>query len=148
MIKSRLLAARMLLGATMFWGMSAIAGGDRFEARIRMVPIGAAELATITGQGSASASLQGRHLVVHGNYQGLQGPATHAALHSGPVMGVRGAEFADLNIEHAPAGEFSATLELNRRQIEALRAGRIYIQIHSTAAPNGNLWGWLLEVKQ
>ncbi len=148
MIKSRLLAARVLVGAIVFWGMSAGAAGDRFEARIRMVPIGAAERETITGQGAATASLEGRHLVVHGSYQGMRGPATHAALHLGPVMGVRGAEFANLNIEQAMAGEFSATLELTRRQIEALRAGKVYIQIHSTAAPAGNLWGWLLEVKQ
>ncbi len=148
MMKSKLFAAPVLAGAIVFWGMSASAAGDRFEARIRMVPIGAAERATITGQGSATASLEGRRLIVHGNYQGLQGPATHAALHAGPVMGVRGAEFAELNIERAVAGEFSATLQLSRRQIEALRAGKIYIQIHSTAAPEGNLWGWLLEVKQ
>lgn len=63
-------------------------------------------------------------------------------------MGVRGAAFADLNIEQAVDGEFSATLALSRKQVEALRTGRVYIQIHSTAAPEGNLWGWLLEVAQ
>jgi hypothetical protein len=113
-----------------------------------MVPIGAAERETITGQGTATATLEGRRLIVHGSYQGLHGPATHAALHAGPVMGVRGAAFADLNVEPAEAGEFSATLQLSRSQIEALRAGKVYIQIHSAAAPEGNLWGWLLAVPQ
>jgi hypothetical protein len=28
--------------------------------------------------------------------------------------------------------------------VEALKAGRFYIQLHSERAPDGNLWGWLL----
>ena len=54
---------------------------------------------------------------------------------------------ADIAIGRTTAGEFSATLKLNSSQIKALRTGRVYIEIHSEAAPEGNLWGWLLEVR-
>ena len=37
------------------------------------------------------------------------------------------------------------TLELTPGQIEDLRNGRIYVQIHSERAPDGNLRGWLLR---
>ena len=30
-------------------------------------------------------------------------------------------------------------------QIADLRAGRLYVQIQSERAPDGNLWGWLLR---
>ena len=44
----------------------------------------------------------------------------------------------------AGAGTVSGSVELTPEQLEALRSGRVYIQLHSEAAPDGNLWGWLL----
>ena len=38
----------------------------------------------------------------------------------------------------------SGTVELTKAQADDLAAGRLYIQIHSQKAPDGNLWGWLL----
>ncbi len=121
--------------------------GNDFEARIRPEPLSSDVRDHTTGLGTASASLDGKRLVVRGSYLGMQGPATLAQLHLGPVMGVRGPAFADIAIGRAAAGEFSATLQLNSSQIKALRTGRVYIEIHSEAAPEGNLWGWLLEVR-
>jgi hypothetical protein len=39
----------------------------------------------------------------------------------------------------------SATLDLTPQQIESLKKGRLYLQIDSEKAPDGNLWGWLLR---
>ena len=43
----------------------------------------------------------------------------------------------------ATSGMVTGSVRLDNRQLDALRAGRVYIQIHSEAAPDGNLWGWL-----
>jgi hypothetical protein len=39
----------------------------------------------------------------------------------------------------------SGVVELSRAEAQALRDGRIYLQIDSEPAPEGNLWGWLLR---
>ena len=117
---------------------------DQFTARISTVPISSAEVDTITGRGTATARLDGRTLRVQGAFEGMQGSATSGALHLGSVMGVRGPAFAPLDVTRAPSGEITGNVELNGDQVDALRSGRIYIQVHSEAAPEGNLWGWLL----
>jgi hypothetical protein len=42
------------------------------------------------------------------------------------------------------AGTLSGSFELNAIQIADLEKGRLYVQLHSEKAPDGNLWGWLL----
>ena len=51
----------------------------------------------------------------------------------------------DLTVTKGTSGTISGTFSLTPVQIEAVRAGRFYIQIHSESAPDGNLWGWLLS---
>ena len=41
-------------------------------------------------------------------------------------------------------GTLSGSFELNAIQIADLEKGRLYVQLHSEKAPDGNLWGWLL----
>jgi len=41
----------------------------------------------------------------------------------------------------APLG----SLDLTREQVQSLQSGRLYVQISSEKAPDGNLWGWLLK---
>jgi CHRD domain len=118
--------------------------GNQFAARITTVPISPAERSTVTGSGSATARLFGRSLRVQGAFAGLQGPATTAVLRQGPVMGVRGPTIATLEVTQAEDGQFSGEVELSSSQIDALREGRVYVQIDSAISPDGNLWGWLL----
>ena len=60
-------------------------------------------------------------------------------------MGIRGDAIFELSVEASVNGTFSGNVELTQEQVQRLRQGRLYIQIHSEAAPEGNLWGWLLE---
>jgi hypothetical protein len=120
------------------------AAQQAFKVRLRPVPIEASTAASTTGAGEATASLAGRRLMLRGTFEGLQAPATVARLHQGPVMGVRGPAFADLTVPAATSGSFSAEITLTAAQVEALRQRQVYLQIHSEAAPDGNLWGWLL----
>jgi hypothetical protein len=120
------------------------AAQQSFKIRLRPVPIEASTAAATTGAGEATAELEGRTLSLRGNFAGLQGAATVARLHQGPVMGVRGPAFADVTVPPATSGDFSAEITLTPAQLEALRQGQVYLQIHSASAPDGNLWGWVL----
>lgn len=115
-----------------------------FKVRLRPVPIEASTAANTTGAGEATAALAGTRLTVRGTFTGLKGAATVARLHQGPVMGVRGPAIADVTVPAATSGNFSAEVTLTAAQVEALRQGHVYLQIHSETAPDGNLWGWLL----
>jgi hypothetical protein len=120
------------------------AAAQSFNIRLRPVPIEASTAAATTGAGAASAELDGTRLKITGNFAGLKGPATVARLHQGAVMGVRGPAIADVTVPAAASGTFAAEVTLTAAQAEGLRQGHVYLQIHSTSAPEGNLWGWLL----
>ena len=51
----------------------------------------------------------------------------------------------ELTATKSVKGAVSGTLELTPDQIADLRNGRLYVQIQSERAPDGNLWGWLLQ---
>lgn len=117
-----------------------------FKARLSPVPIDVSMQATIAGSGSVSAVLTGTKLAVTGTFEGLKSPATTAQLHKSPVRGVRGPTVVDLTVAKtdAASGTLSGTLDLTAIQIADLDKGRLYVQLHSEKAPDGNLWGWLM----
>ena len=51
----------------------------------------------------------------------------------------------DLTVSKGTSGTIGASIELTAEQIEDLRNNRLYIQINSERASDGNLWGWLLR---
>jgi hypothetical protein len=120
--------------------------GESFKVRLSPVPISVAMMSTIAGYGSLTATLKGRQLTVEGTFEGLRSPATTVQIHRGP-KGIPGPSIADLNltVTKAEKGTVSGTLELTPDQIADLRNGRLYVQIQSERAPDGNLWGWLLK---
>jgi hypothetical protein len=121
-----------------------VAAADTFNARLGRVPVDSRTQADIQGIGSAEAELDGDRLVVSGEFAGLVGAATAADLRMGVAVGARGPAFHSLEVTAAREGEISGSVRLNAEQLAALRAGRLYIQIQSESAPDGNLWGWLL----
>jgi hypothetical protein len=119
-----------------------------YSARLGWVPISGAERDAVAGRGSATASLSGSALTISGEFEGLPANATVARLHQGVAMGARGPAIADLGITRARAGSIDGRVTLNRAQLEALEAGRLYLQVHSehgVPPDNSNLWGWLLR---
>jgi len=116
-----------------------------FQARLSTVPIDLTMASTVAGSGSVTATLKGRTLMLSGKFTGLKTPATVARVHRGPNRGIRGAAIFDLTVAaNGTSGELSGTLELTAAQVEDLEKGRLYVQLHSEKAPEGNLWGWLL----
>jgi hypothetical protein len=120
--------------------------GESFKVRLSPVPISVAMMSTIAGYGSLTATLKGKQLTIEGTFEGLRSPATTAQIHRGP-KGIPGPAIAELNltVTKADKGAVSGTLELTPDQIADLRNSRLYVQIQSERAPDGNLWGWLLK---
>ena len=139
--RAPLRAAAAVLAVFAMFGAHAAEG---FKVRLTPMPIEASTAAKTKGSGSASASLDGSTLSVTGSFTGLVGAATVAALHEGPVLGVRGPAVADFTVPQSASGSFNAQFKLTPAQVQSLHQGRLYLQIHSAAAPDGNLWGWLL----
>jgi CHRD domain-containing protein len=117
-----------------------------FKARLSPVPIDVSMQATIAGSGSVTAVLTGAKLALTGTFDGLRSPATIAQVHKGPNRGIRGPVISDLAVTKSDAGSgtLSGSIDLTPVQVTDLEKGRLYIQLHSEKAPDGNLWGWLL----
>ena len=118
-----------------------------YKARLSPVPIDVTMQATIAGTGVVTGTLSGTKLTVAGTFEGLKSPATVARVHKSPVRGVRGPGVLDLTVTAATSGTLTGTFDLNPQQLADLQGGRLYVQVHSEKAPEGNLWGWLLERK-
>jgi len=116
-------------------------GVQKFKARLSTVPIDASMQATVAGSGSVTAELAGTRLSITGNFEGLRSPATVARLHMGQT-GVRGPAIFDLTATKATSGTITGSVTLTPLQADNLRKTRIYVQLHSEKAPDGNLWGW------
>jgi len=130
--------------------------GDKYTVRLGMVPAAnATQQALVAGKGSATAVLAGNRLTINGSFEGLPAPATAARLHYGIARGARGKAIGDLTISKATSGTISGAITLTPEQLEGLKQGRLYLQVHSERgiAPeqgkvqpevdNSNLWGWL-----
>jgi hypothetical protein len=120
--------------------------GETFKVRLSPVPIDVTMMSTIAGSGSITATLSGKQLTITGTFEGLRSPATTVQIHRGP-KGIRGPTILDLDltVSKAMKGTLSGSVELTPDQIVDLRNGRLYVQIQSERAPDGNLWGWLLR---
>ncbi|MBZ5557723.1 MAG: CHRD domain-containing protein [Acidobacteriia bacterium] len=117
-----------------------------YRARLSPVALDVAMQATVAGSGSVSAALTGTKLTIAGTFDGLKSPATIAQIHKGPVKGVRGPSIFDLTVSPGStgtSGSIGGSVTLTPVQIADLEKGRLYVQLHSEKAPDGNLWGWL-----
>jgi CHRD domain len=114
-----------------------------FKARLSTMPVEAANSASVTGSGEVTAVLTGTKLSIRGTFTGLQGPATVARIHVAP-LGLRGPAMLDITVTKATSGTLSGDLTLTPIQADHLVRKRLYVQVHSEKAPDGNLRGWLL----
>src|SRR5262249_53316004 len=117
-----------------------------FKGRLAPVPIDLTMQATVAGSGTVTATLSGTKLTINGSFDGLKSPATIAQLHKSPVRGVRGPVVFDITVTktEASGGTLNGSFDLTPLQVADLEKGRLYVQVHSEKAPDGNLWGWLL----
>jgi CHRD domain len=121
---------------------------EKFKGRLAPVPALGVPVPSVAGVGSASASLTGRKLTVSGTFEKMASPATVGHLYVGQLTGVRGEPVFDLTVSKSgdgTTGTIAGSFDLTAAQVDALRKGRLYIQVHSEGAPNGHLLGWLLK---
>jgi hypothetical protein len=126
---------------------SAAAGAtstENFETRLSPSPLTDGTRINITGEGRATASLNGNKLTIGGDFHGLVTSATTAELYEGLGIGIPGPKAFDLTVSQVVSGTISGSVTLTVKQASALRAGHFYVQINSQKAPDGNLTGWLL----
>lgn len=123
---------------------SAIAADESLDVRLAPAPRDAAMRQAIAGQGSASVTLRGRELTVEGTFAGFVSPATRAELRAGSAVGVRGPALHVLTVSAGTSGTLRGSVTLDDAALAAFEAGRLYLQIASESAPDGNVWGWLL----
>ena len=116
-----------------------------FKARLSPVAVDAQLVNVITGHGEVSAVLAGTKLTVTGTFEGMHSAATVAHLHQSIATGVPGPVIHELTVSKGMDGTISGSADLTPAEVEALRKGLIYVMVHSTGAPDGNLWGWLLK---
>lgn len=117
--------------------------GRNFKVRLSPMPLDLAMAVTMSGSGSVTAALTGSKLTLNGTFEGLKSPATVARLHKAP-KGLRGPALMDVQVTPGTSGTLTATLELTPQLVQDLQNSRLYLQLHSEKAPEGNLWGWLL----
>jgi hypothetical protein len=138
---------RLLLVAACLVAASVVPAGAQsrqYRGRLSPVPLDVAMQATVAGSGVVTATLNGTTLTVTGNYTGLKTAATVARVHRSPRTAMRGVPIGDLKVTPGTSGTVTGTLELTKEQADDLANGRLYVQLHSEKAPEGNLWGWLL----
>lgn len=127
---------------------------ETYKVRLTPVAIDASMMSKIAGSGALTAVLAGNKLTINGSFSGLHSPATTAHIQRGLAKGVRGPAVLDLHVTgqardtsrlNSYKAEIHDSVELTPEQLEDLRSARLYVQIDSEGAPDGNLWGWLLR---
>ena len=120
---------------------------DGFQFRLSPGPRLVGTRAMSSGSGEVTAALSGSTLSLDGKYEGLLDAPAKAQLAAGPAPGVRGPKVADLTISPGASGSLSGKVKLTTKQLALFHKGGLYIEIDSPAAPDGDLWGWLLPFK-
>lgn len=116
--------------------------GAGFKARLSLVPVDAVTSRTTSGTGSVTGVLIGNSLFITGTFDGLNSRAMSAHLHRGP-KGQRGPVAFPLSVAKAVSGVLGGSVELTASQIDELKKGQYYVQIHTDSNPDGEIRGWL-----
>ena len=157
MVFKRFIAAWLAAGLVCLAVTAIAQSGDKYKARLSAVPSLNSRGAgiTVTGdsvkgaEGSSIATLSGKKLTVSGSFEKFASPATEANLFMGPAMGARnypGTALFKLTLMKAAdgkSGTFSGMFDLSTEQVDALKKGKLYLQVHSEGSPTGHVVGWL-----
>jgi len=138
------LMALMLGGALMALPAGAAQNGEMYKARLSPVPIDIAMQANVAGMGNLTAMLVGNKLTINGTFDGLKSNATEAHINRGP-KGIPGPSIHDLTIQKSTSGSITGSIDLTPTEVDDLKNERLYVQLSSERAPDGNLRGWILH---
>ncbi len=136
MFKKSLLAAVSILTIT------ACGDDNTFEATLS----GAKEkptAVTTSATGTATAEISGTTVTVAGSYTGLGGPATLAHIHGPADINVAAGVVCPLTVPAAASGTIGGSCTFTTEQIQQLKDGLMYVNLHTAANPGGEIRGQL-----
>ena len=96
---------------------------ESFDVRLSPAPRDAAMRKTIAGKGAAKATLAGNQLTIEGTFDGFPSPATHAEIHRGPAVGMRGPSIYELTVSIGTSGTLSGSFMLSDDALDGLNSG-------------------------
>lgn len=135
-----------LIAASMLAACAPMNSGTSFGATLsganeRPTPVQTAAVGAVT------ATLDGMTLNLSVSFSGLSGNAAAGHIH-GPADkdASAGVLFPFKKVPAAPDGTFTESVTLTDAQVQELRAGKYYVNIHTAANPGGEIRGQL-EVK-
>ncbi len=123
---------------------AAAQAGDTFAVRLSVVPVDARTTLTTSGIGSVRVVLIENRLFMTGAFEGMSSAAIAAHIHQGRP-GQRGPIAFQLSVSKDSSGVLGGGVRLTDEEVEALRDGGYYIQVHTEGNPGGELRGWILE---
>ena len=91
-----------------------------------------------------SLSLGGRLLTVHVRFSGLSAPASAAHIHGLATTTNAATVLIPLTVPAATSGTIGGTYDLSKltqEQVDGLKSGRTYLNIHTTSHPGGEIRG-------
>lgn len=143
-------ANRLFIACVASLSLAACGGGTELTA----VLSGAAEkptAVTTNASGSADVTLDGTAIKVSGTFKDLSGNASGAHIHGPADANGTAGVFCNLTAPAATSGTLSegtgagscGGIELTDAQIKDFEDGKMYINIHTGANPNGEIRGQL-----
>lgn len=101
---------------------------------------------TTPARGSATAALEGSTLDYTVQFSGLSGPATGAHFHGPAVAGQNAGVQVNIG-QSGLASPLKGSAKLTDQQVADLKAGRMYLNVHTARNPGGEIRGQVLPVK-
>ncbi len=135
----------LLAAGLVLMGRAASAAPEKYQAYLSPMPHNDATLDNLRGKGTATITLDGETMSIAGTFAGLSSPATTARLLLSAGPGIPGKTVGkEVELTTDVSGKVSGQGKLDAAQLAALKSGKLYLQINSQKAPEGNLWGWFL----
>jgi len=139
----RFISAGLLAMVAVALGPATAQADETFTVRLSVVPIDNQTARTTSGTGAVTVVLIESQLFLTGAFDGM-GPAAIAAhVHEG-APGQRGPIAFQLSVSKSADGLVGGGVTLSDEEVEMLRGGGYYVQIHTETNPGGELRGWIL----
>ena len=102
----------------------------------------------VPATGTATLDLDTATKVAHYTviYNGLSSPPIKVHLHGPKEEGMKAPAILDEHSDH-PTSPTTGTVTLTDHQIDLLKSGKLYVNVHSQNYPDGEIRGWLTTGK-
>ena len=139
----RIISAGLLATAAVALAPAAAHADETFSVRLSVVPIDNQTARTTAGTGAVTVVLIEDRLFLTGAFDGMGSAAIAAHIHEG-ASGQRGPIAFQLSVSKRADGLVGGGVTLSDEEVETLRRGGYYVQIHTETNPGGELRGWIL----